>query len=117
MNFNANCWFDLSTVISTVAFGLETKCLGNPNNEFRKMASAVFDPPKWEMIKGLFMMSFPDLSKRLGLGFNSKRTTEFFMGVIRNSISYREENNVQRNDFLQLLIQNKTAKLACPWKK
>lgn len=96
-------------MISSVAFGLETKCLGNPTNEFRKMASAVFDPPKWETIKFLFMNSFQDLSKMLGLSANTKETTNFFIDVIRKSVSYREENNVQRNDFLQLLIQSKNS--------
>lgn len=96
-------------VISSVAFGLETKCLGNPKNEFRKMATAVFDPPKWETIKFLFMNAFQDLSKTLGLSFNTKETTDFFMGVIKNSLQYREQNNVQRNDFLQLLIQIKNS--------
>ncbi|CRL05219.1 CLUMA_CG018250, isoform A [Clunio marinus] len=91
-------------VISSVAFGLETKCLGNPKNEFRKMAAAVFDPPVWEVAKFLFMTAFQDLSKFLRLSLNSKETTNFFMGVIENSLKYRDTNNVQRNDFLQLLI-------------
>lgn len=30
---------------------------------------------------------------------------EFFMGAVRDTMKYREENNVKRNDFLQLLIQ------------
>lgn len=33
--------------------------------------------------------------------------TEFFTGVIRDTIEYREKNNVQRKDFLQLLIDMK----------
>lgn len=94
-------------MISSVAFGLETKCLGNPTNEFRKMASEVFDPPKFEILKFMFMSSFQDLSKMIGLCTNTKKTIDFFMGVIRNSVSYRETNKVQRNDFLQLLINSK----------
>lgn len=96
-------------VISSVAFGLETKCLGNPTNDFRKMANRVFHPSKWESVKFLFMQSFQELSKILGFGFNSRETTDFFMSVIKNSISHRESNNIQRNDFLQLLIQIKNS--------
>lgn len=96
-------------VISSVAFGLETKCLGNPNNEFRKMANAVFEPPKWEMAKAMFMNSFQDFSKLLGLGFNTKETTDFFMGVVKSSLHHREANNIQRKDFLQLLIDIKNS--------
>lgn len=96
-------------MISTVAFGLETKCLGNPTNEFRTMASAVFDPPKWETIKFLFMQAFQDFSKFLGLTLNTKKTVDFFMNVIKNSVNYRETNDIKRNDFLQLLIQLKNS--------
>lgn len=95
-------------VISNVAFGLETECLGNPKNEFRKMARKIFEPPKWEMAKVMFMNSFPKAAKALKLGFNDKETTEFFMDVIRKSIEHREANNIQRNDFLQLMIQSKS---------
>lgn len=81
-------------VISSVAFGLETKCLGNPNNEFRKIAAAVFDPPKWTAIKFLFMNTFQTLSKWLGMSFNTTETTNFFMAMIENSVKHRENNNV-----------------------
>lgn len=96
-------------VISSAAFGIETNCLGNPTNEFRTMAKAVFEPPKWETAKALFMNAFQDVSKLLGLSFNTKETTDFFMGVIKNSIHHREANNIQRKDFLQLLIQIKNS--------
>lgn len=96
-------------VISTVAFGLETKCIGNSTNRFRKMADAIFNQTKWETFKFLFMQSFQEFSKFLGLTQNTKETTDFFMGVVKNSISYREANNVKRNDFLQLLIQLKNS--------
>jgi cytochrome P450 family 6 len=73
------------------------------------MASAVFEPTKWETIKFLFLQSFQDLSKTLGLTINTQKTIDFFMDVIKNSVKYREENNVKRNDFLQLLIQLKNS--------
>lgn len=97
-------------VISSVAFGLETKCLGNPKNEFRKMANAVFNPPTLDTIKFLFMNAFQDIAKFLGMSLNSKETTKFFIEVIKNSLNHRETNNVHRNDFLQLLIQLKNSK-------
>ena len=39
-------------VIANVAFGLETECHGNPDNEFRKMAAAFFHPSSWQNLKG-----------------------------------------------------------------
>ena len=34
-----------------------------------------------------------------------KKITDFFIDAVRDTMNYREENNYQRNDFLQLLIQ------------
>lgn len=45
----------------------------------------------------------------LGLCINSKETMDFFMGVIKNSVNHREIKNIQRNDFLQLLINTKNS--------
>lgn len=73
------------------------------------MADSVFNPPKWMMIKFLFMNAFQDLAKFLRLSLNTQETTDFFMGVIKNSVQHREENNIHRNDFLQLLIQLKNS--------
>lgn len=55
------------------------------------------------------MNSFENFSRALGLTFNTKETTKFFMEVIRSTLDYRETNNIQRNDFLQLLIQIKNS--------
>jgi cytochrome P450 family 6 len=95
----------LSTeVIADVAFGLEINCIGNPNNEFRKMGNVVFEPTALENMKLFFTMSFEKLSSYLGLGLNRQETIDFFMGIVRDALSYREKNKVERNDFLQLLI-------------
>lgn len=97
-------------VISSVAFGLDTKCIDNPSSEFRKMGDRVVNPPSWEIAKFMFVSSFQDFSKWLGLALNNKAITKFFTELVDSTISYREKNNVQRNDFLQLLIQLKNSK-------
>lgn len=91
-------------VISDVAFGLETDCLGNPDSEFRRMANVAVQPSGWEFLKIFFVVSFSKLASFLRLGFNGKAVTEFFTRIVRETVSYRETNNVQRNDFMQLLM-------------
>lgn len=91
-------------VISDVAFGLETKCFGNPENEFRKMGRAVFEVSVWERMKIFFLQALPKIGVLLNIGFNRQDTTDFFMKVVGDTFNYREKNNVQRNDFFQLLM-------------
>lgn len=52
-------------------------------------------------------IQFPKLCKNLRVVFNKPDVTDFFLSVIRNTIKYREENNVTRKDFLQLLLDLK----------
>ncbi|XP_070493752.1 probable cytochrome P450 6a20 [Chironomus tepperi] len=94
-------------VIANVAFGLDIKCQGNPNNEFRRMAMDVFHPSGWENVKAIFRNSFPSVAAKLGMGFNTQRTIDFFTNIVRDNLEYREKNNIQRNDFFQLLINLK----------
>lgn len=96
-------------VISSVAFGLETNCLGNPDNEFRWMAKAVFEPPNWQTLKFLFISSFPKISKMMRLSLTRTDVTRFFMKVITSSLTHREKSGTSRNDFLQLLINLKSS--------
>lgn len=41
---------------------------------------------------------------RLGVRWNDEDVTEFFMNVVRETIHYRKESGLRRNDFMQLLI-------------
>lgn len=96
-------------VIANVAFGLDIKCLGDSENEFRKMAKELFAPTKLETLKITIIFAFQSLAKLLNLGFNSQKTIDFFMKIVQYNLKYREENNVRRNDFFQLLIDIKNS--------
>ena len=98
-----------SEVIADVAFGLETDCLNNPNNEFRKYGKAVFEPSLWFRLRNLFVFSFEGLAKTFNLGFNSQEVIDFYTNTVRDNLAYREQNNVRRNDFFQLLIDIKNS--------
>jgi cytochrome P450 family 6 len=91
-------------VISDVAFGIESNCLGNPDNEFRKTAKRIFELNFTEMMKLMVMISFEKLGHLLKFGFNGKEVTEFIMRVVRETLEHREKNKIERNDFFQLLL-------------
>lgn len=91
-------------VITNVAFGLEVECLGKPDNKFRKMAKDVLEPSPWSTLRNIVMMTMKPVALLLNFGMNSKEIVDFFMGTVRDNLSYREKNNIQRNDFFQLLM-------------
>jgi cytochrome P450 family 6 len=94
-------------VIASVAFGLDIECLGNPDSEFKDIARSIFNPNKREALNSFFVFTFPEVAKMLNMRLTPKDTSDFFMGVIRETMEYREKNKVERNDFLQLLINLK----------
>ena len=49
----------------------------------------------------------PSLAVALKINVNPPDISNFFMKVVKETVEYREKNNVTRNDFMQLLIQLK----------
>ncbi|KAL9708007.1 hypothetical protein quinque_011525 [Culex quinquefasciatus] len=94
-------------VIGSCAFGIDCNSLENPKSEFREMGKRMINFPKLKALKVFFAMMFRDTARKLGIRFNDEDVSEFFFSVVRDTIKYREENNVQRKDFMQLLIELK----------
>lgn len=91
-------------VITNVAYGIETKCLGNPQNEFYKIARGSSSASLIEIIKMFILMCSESLSKWLDLRYVPSQTTIFFCEALRKSVIYREKNEIIRNDFCQLMM-------------
>ncbi|KYB26434.1 putative cytochrome P450 6a14-like Protein [Tribolium castaneum] len=77
-------------IIGSVAFGLECNSLKDPDALFRKYGRKVFEMDIWERLK---MFTQFVLSHRVLL--------------IKDTVEYREKNNVSRKDFMHLLLQLK----------
>lgn len=92
-------------VIGSCAFGIECNSLTNPNAEFREMGRRAFTQTPGDVFKMVIIRSFPKLAKLLKLGVFSPRVSRFFQQVVEDTVNFREQNNVTRPDFLQLLIQ------------
>lgn len=50
------------------------------------------------------MMSFPKIAKMIGMKMFHDDVSEFYLNVVRDTISYRLKNDIKRNDFMDLLI-------------
>ncbi|XP_059610772.1 uncharacterized protein LOC132257759 [Phlebotomus argentipes] len=96
-------------VIGNCAFGIECNSIKDPDTEFRRIGVKVFQFTNFEMLRIFILSFFQGLGRILKLKVNKPDVSEFFMRILRETIEYREQNNVNRNDFLSLLMQLKNS--------
>ncbi|XP_058130758.1 probable cytochrome P450 6a13 [Anopheles ziemanni] len=94
-------------VIGTCAFGIECNTLKAPDSEFRKYGLKALELDLVTLTKFIFASSYPNVAKKLGMRIVFRDVEEFFMNIVRETVNYRETNNIQRNDFMNLLLQIK----------
>lgn len=95
-------------VIGNCAFGLECNSFNDPNSEFFKMGQRVFEFNSF--LVRFLRSAFPNLAKKLHVKSIPTEISSFYSSIVRNTIEYREKNEVNRNDFMNLLIQMKNSK-------
>ncbi|KAM7344111.1 uncharacterized protein ACRADG_010943 [Cochliomyia hominivorax] len=98
-------------VIGSCAFGLEMSSLKDPNNKFRMMGRKSIVEQRYGRLGIAFRNSFPNLARKLHMKDTLQDVEDFFMGIVKDTVRYREENNVKRNDFMDMLIDLKNNKL------
>ncbi len=91
-------------VIGNVAFGLEMNSINDPDAEFRKMGKKIFQMDANTQIKIILMTTFRTLARKLRMTLFPAEVADFFVKTIRETVTYRQENNIQRNDVMNLLI-------------
>ncbi|XP_054083610.1 cytochrome P450 6a22-like [Zeugodacus cucurbitae] len=100
-------------VIGHCAFGVECNSLKNPNVAFRRIGHRIFYPRYLSIRLRTFMVTYPAMFKFLKF-FNVKQTPkdieDFIVQLVRDTVRLREEQNIQRNDFLNMLIELKNSK-------
>ncbi|KAK9881443.1 hypothetical protein WA026_016329 [Henosepilachna vigintioctopunctata] len=95
-------------IIVSCAFGLNCNSLENPDNEFRTRGRTLFLGKSFLFnLKWGLSFAIPSIYKFFNTKIISEKVTEFFSGVVKDTVTYREKNNISRNDFLQLLIELK----------
>ena len=90
-------------VIAEVAFGIECHSLEDKHSKLFKMGQKNFGNVSFW--KRTLTAAYPDLARKLHITTSNKEVVQFFENVIQQNIKYRQENNVQRNDFMSLLIK------------
>lgn len=94
-------------IIGSCAFGVESNSLKNPDAELKKVAHTVTNMPYWNAMKFFVSLLNPKLAKYVHGNVYKKEIIDFFFSLVQQTMDYREKNNVQRNDFMQLMINLK----------
>jgi len=94
-------------VIGSCAFGVNCNSIRNPNAEFRRMGKHLSDQSVGKYLRTMLRTFSSFLLKFFHVRLYPDEMSNFFMGLVKDVIDYREKNNVVRNDFMQLLIQLK----------
>jgi cytochrome P450 family 6 len=94
-----------TNIIAAVAFGHEVDCINEPDHPFRQMGRRVLTPSFRESIVGQINLLSPKIVEYLKLKQISSEIDDFFISLVKNTVDYREKNNVSNKDFMQLLIQ------------
>ncbi|XP_045483362.1 probable cytochrome P450 6a14 [Harmonia axyridis] len=94
-------------VIGSCAFGLNCNSLEDPKSEFRVRGKSLFEKELGRSIKDAILFLLPNLMKKLNMKMIPEDISNFFMTVVKDTVEYREKNNISRKDFMDLLIQLK----------
>lgn len=58
-------------------------------------------------MKILALTTFRNFAKRFGFMVTDQDVSDFFLSSIKETVEYREKNDIKRNDFFSLLLQIK----------
>ena len=94
-----------TNVIASVAFGIEVDTIKNPNNDFRVCGRKIFESSIWNAIRLSLNFVAPKMMSICRIKSVDENVEKFIMSVVKQNLEYREQNNVSRKDFFQLLIQ------------
>lgn len=103
-----NYWARYTTdVIGSCAFGLECNTLNDKDALFREMGRQVFEEPRRSMGAQLLLTQMKSYGNFFGIKQLPDKPTEFFLRIVKETLAYRQSNNVERKDFMHLLIDLK----------
>ncbi|XP_055712892.1 probable cytochrome P450 6d5 isoform X2 [Phlebotomus papatasi] len=94
-----------TNVIASVAFGIEVDSINEPNCSFRHYGKKAFAPTLKNAIRNALFLILPKIAKLIKLKTVESDYEKFIFSMVKQTIDHREKNNIQRKDFMQLLLQ------------
>ncbi|XP_057321329.1 cytochrome P450 6k1-like [Microplitis mediator] len=91
-------------VIGVYAFGLKANALEDENSLFRQIGRHMFEV-KWTTAgRNLLGTFLPTIYRMIGYIMRDDKTHDFLINVTKETLEYRQKNNIVRNDFIDLLL-------------
>lgn len=91
-------------VIGTCAFGIECNSLKDENAEFITMVRSAVEKQRHSPRFQTLITSFSNTARMLRIKSFRDDVAAFFTNVVRETIEYREKNNIKRFDFMDILL-------------
>ncbi|KAL2713807.1 putative cytochrome P450 6a14 [Vespula squamosa] len=89
-------------IIMSTAFGINCNCLEHPESEFRYWGKKVFEPKPFVNTAMIFASKIMEI---FSIPLNDKGVIKFFMKTFEETVQYRDKHNIERRDFLNLIMQ------------
>ncbi|CAH0560241.1 unnamed protein product [Brassicogethes aeneus] len=94
-------------VIGSVAFGVDINSLKNPNCKFRYLVDCYIRKNPWQNVQYYLTYLMPKVMRLFNHRPYDKIATDFCLETTKKIVDHREQHNVKRNDFMDMLIQLK----------
>lgn len=94
-------------VIGSCVFGINMNALSDEESEFRRIGRKIFDQNLKTILRITFRDTFPRLYNFLWFLIPQSEVTTFITKLVADTMKYREENNIVRPDFINMLMELK----------
>ncbi|KAK5643819.1 hypothetical protein RI129_007664 [Pyrocoelia pectoralis] len=91
-------------VVGTCVLGLDAKSFDSSTTDYIRFAKQIFSTDLVTTINFILRSVAPSIAHFLKIPYIPKGTTNYYQTIIAETIKYRKENNVIRNDFLNTMM-------------
>ncbi|XP_037052040.1 probable cytochrome P450 28d1 [Bradysia coprophila] len=97
-------------VVSSCIYGVDSKAFSDEESVIRKVGSSIIEPNLQFILYFLLIKMFPFITNFYRMPFVKKRTQDFFVKLMADAIKLREDQKIERDDYLNYLLQLKKKK-------
>ena len=101
-------------IIGSTAFGVDVNSLTYPETEFARMVAMIFNSPPWKLLKMAFQEGLQNPGNIIKIAHDNKTVQTYFNDLVKKTVEYRDQNNVVRDDFLNMLMQLRSSGMQLP---